>query len=116
MKNNSQEQPRHPQRRLPLFRLLAACLFSLFMLCAIFGFGTALEAYAAVPAAIIPGGSWTDTSGNSLQAHGAGLIKVGSTYYWFGEDRTQNNVAYVAISCYSSTDLIHWTFRNHALT
>ena len=114
MKNSSQEQPQHSQRRTPLFRRLVTGIVSLFTLCAIFGFGMTLNAYAAVPSGIIPGGSWTDTSGNSLQAHGAGLIKVGSTYYWFGEDRTQNNVSYVAISCYASTDLVHWTFRNHA--
>ena len=25
---------------------------------------------------IVPGAHWTDTSGNSIQAHGAGIIKV----------------------------------------
>jgi hypothetical protein len=60
-----------------------------------------------VKKAIIPGGSWTDTEGHSLQAHGAGLIKVGEKYYWFGENRTDNNWLFEAISCYSSTDLVH---------
>jgi hypothetical protein len=77
-----------------------------------------LTAHAAtVPSqAIVPGGSWTDSSGNSIQAHGAGLIKVGSTYYWFGENRASNNSAFVAVSCYSSTDLVNWTFRRNVLT
>ena len=25
---------------------------------------------------IVPGAAWTDTSGNSIQAHGAGILKV----------------------------------------
>lgn len=29
--------------------------------------------YAAV---IVPGATWTDTSGNVIQAHGAGILKV----------------------------------------
>lgn len=70
----------------------------------------------ALSSAIIPAGNWTDSSGNSLQAHGAGIIQVDQTYYWFGENRTQNNWLFAAISCYSSTDLVHWTFRQNVLT
>lgn len=29
---------------------------------------------------IVPGAHWTDTSGNSLQAHGAGIIKAWVPY------------------------------------
>ncbi len=65
--------------------------------------------------AIVPAGNWTDTNSNSLQAHGAGLIQVGQTYYWFGENRAQNNWLFVAISCYSSVDLVHWTFHHNVL-
>jgi len=67
----------------------------------------------AVPQTIVPGVDWKDTSGNLIEAHGAGFIHVGDTYYWFGEDKSGKNVAYVNV--YSSTDLVHWTFRNHAL-
>ena len=35
-----------------------------------------LLATAASAALVVPGATWTDTSGNSLQAHGAGIIKV----------------------------------------
>lgn len=28
---------------------------------------------------IVPGAKWTDTSGNSIQAHGAGMLKVSHT-------------------------------------
>lgn len=33
-------------------------------------------------------------------------------YYWYGEDRTGDNY----ISCYRSSDLMNWEFRNHILT
>ena len=32
-----------------------------------------------------------DSAGNILQAHGGGIIKVGSYYYWFGENRSGDN-------------------------
>lgn len=69
----------------------------------------------AVFNAIVPSGEWLDTNGSSLQAHGAGITQVGRTYYLFGEDRIQNNWLFAAISCYSSTDLVHWTFRHNVL-
>ena len=65
---------------------------------------------------IRPGLLWPDNRGRHVQAHGGGIIKLGTTWYWFGEDRSQNNDPdrrYVA--CYSSTDLASWTFRNRVL-
>lgn len=59
---------------------------------------------------------WPDNNGNHVEAHGGGIIKVARTYYWFGEDRSKNNdpdIRYV--SCYSSKDLVHWTFRNQVI-
>lgn len=64
---------------------------------------------------INPGTVWTDTTGNVIQAHGEGIIKVGSTYYWLGEDKT-NGSPFQNIKCYSSTDLKNWTFVNNVLT
>lgn len=61
------------------------------------------------------GATWKDTSGNVIEAHGGGLIKVGSTYYWVGEDHT-NGFNFQNVNCYSSTDLSSWTFVNHVLT
>ena len=66
----------------------------------------------AEPGAIRPGESWTDTHGRLIQAHGGGIIFWKGVYYWFGEDRTPSNdpeKRYVA--CYSSRDLMHWSFR-----
>lgn len=67
-------------------------------------------------AVIRPGLLWPDNRGRHIQAHGGGIIKVGATWYWFGEDRSQENDPgrrYVA--CYSSKDLANWTFHNQVL-
>ncbi len=52
-----------------------------------------------------------DANGNPLHAHGGGMIKVGSYYYWFGENRDGTNL----VSAYRSTDLKSWTLRAHVL-
>jgi hypothetical protein len=62
--------------------------------------------------AIRPGEIWPDTDGKHIQAHGGGIIKIGNTYYWYGEERSRGldtNFRYV--SCYSSKDLMNWEFR-----
>ena len=65
---------------------------------------------------IRPGEVWNDDRGKEIQAHGGGILRVGKTYFWFGEDRSQTNAPdthYVA--CYSSNDLSHWKFRGQVL-
>ena len=67
----------------------------------------------AAPQVIKPGEIWPDDRGRHVQAHGGGILKFGDTWYWFGEDRTAGlprTNRYV--SCYSSQDLAHWSFRN----
>src|SRR4051794_15314277 len=64
---------------------------------------------------ITNGIQFTDTSGNAVHAHGGGVIKVGSYYYWFGEDRNADNT-FRYVDAYRSTDLKNWEFRNHVLT
>ena len=74
---------------------------------------------SAASVGISPGKAWKDTQGHPIQAHGGGMIKVGSTYYWFGEDKTgesQDNAVFQNVPCYSSTDLAHWTFVANVLT
>ncbi len=74
-----------------------------------------LTAFAA-PQVIRPGEIWRDNRGQHVQAHGGGMIHLGDTYYWFGEDRSQGldpTMRYV--SCYSSKDLAHWNFRNQVI-
>ncbi|GJE90871.1 galactan 1,3-beta-galactosidase [Phanerochaete sordida] len=65
---------------------------------------------------IVSGAAWTDTSGNAIQAHGAGILKVGSTFYWFGEDKSLNSALFKAVSCYTSSDLVNWSRQNDALS
>jgi hypothetical protein len=71
-------------------------------------------AYAA-SATITPGTVWNDSSGSPIEAHGEGITKVGSTYYWLGEDKT-NGSPFQNVKCYSSTDLKNWTFVANVLT
>jgi beta-xylosidase len=61
------------------------------------------------------GARFTDTGGEVVRAHGGGVLKVGAHYYWFGENRHQNNL-FRAVSVYRSTDLKTWEFRNNVLT
>ena len=61
---------------------------------------------------IHPGGLWLDDKGNHIQAHGGGIIKLGKTYYWFGEYRAKDNDPELRyVGCYSSDDLVNWQFR-----
>jgi len=61
---------------------------------------------------IEPGQLWPDQHGNHIQAHGGGIVKIKDKYYWYGEERRQgldSNLRFV--SCYSSKDLMNWTFQ-----
>ena len=65
---------------------------------------------------IQPGEIWPDDRGQHVQAHGGGILKLGDTYYWFGEDRTMTNTRIKRfVACYSSTNLAQWTFRNQVV-
>ncbi len=70
---------------------------------------------SAATVTITPGTVWTDTAGNVIQAHGEGITKVGDTYYWLGEDKT-NGSPFQNVKCYSSTDLRSWRFVANVLT
>lgn len=69
---------------------------------------------------IVPAAAMSDVNrGILIQAHGGGITQVGSTYYWFGEDKTGENSTdayFQNVPCYSSTDLVNWTFVNNVLT
>lgn len=89
--------------------------FIIFAFCALLQVGISYAAPPPMSASniIMPGARWLDTAGNVIQAHGGGMLQVGNTYYWFGEDRGGTGAV---VSCYSSTDLAHWMFRNHVVT
>jgi hypothetical protein len=61
---------------------------------------------------ITNGENFTDTQGNTINAHGGGFLKVGDYYYWIGENHKNG----VFVSCYRSKDLTNWEFRGDLLT
>jgi len=77
--------------------------------------GLAIQTAWAAVVTITPGSVWNDASGNRIQAHGEGITKVGSTYYWLGEDKT-SGALFQNVKCYSSADLKNWTFVRNVLT
>ena len=62
------------------------------------------------------GGFWTDTTGKRIEAHGGGLIKVGDTWYWVGEDKSHNAGTFRGVNIYASKDLGNWELRNAIIT
>ncbi len=81
------------------------------------------------PQTILPGALWPDNRGQHVQAHGGGILRLPDnltsptgkadefTYFWFGEERAASLPRNQrAVSCYSSKDLVHWTFHNDILT
>ena len=65
---------------------------------------------------IEPGEIWRDNRGKHIQAHGGSVLKVGDVWYWFGEDRMEENGKSGKprerwVACYASRDLMRWEFR-----
>jgi len=65
---------------------------------------------------ITNGGYWQDTQGNRIEAHGAGVIRSGTKWYWIGEDKSANSGNFKAVNCYASDDLATWEFRHAIIT
>ncbi|WAO96867.1 Alpha-L-rhamnosidase [Fusarium falciforme] len=64
---------------------------------------------------VFPGATWTASNGRHIQAHGGGFLKVGATWYWHGEDKTQGT-CFQNINCYSSNDLAQWKYEGPVLS
>jgi hypothetical protein len=47
-----------------------------------------LNSFSAV---VVPGGDWYDNNNKLVEAHDGGMIKKGSTYFLYGNDRTYYN-------------------------
>lgn len=61
-------------------------------------------------------GTWNDTSGRYINAHGGGILLYGGKYYWFGEHRPEKGFStQVGVTCYSSADLKTWKYEGVAL-
>ena len=64
---------------------------------------------------IKPGQNWTDTDGNFIDAHGAGLLHANGLYFWYGSRRLANATGTQmdgGIALYSSADLYSWKFED----
>lgn len=68
------------------------------------------------PAVIENGVVLTDTNGEVIHAHGAGMIKVGAYYYWYGENRYEADQSFKTVRLYRSKNLKDWEFVNDLLT
>src|SRR5450631_261281 len=76
---------------------------------------------------LISGKEWKDDQGNFINAHGAGILFFGDTYYLFGEikkgethlvpgqDWEDYRVPAGGVACYSSKDLLQWKYEGIAL-
>ncbi len=68
-----------------------------------------------------------DNNGNPIMAQSGGISKFGGSYYWYGVQYAEmgpyftngtvntSSSTFVAINCYSSTDLVHWAFQNQVV-
>ena len=56
----------------------------------------------------VPGVPWLDTDGRPIEAHGGGILRVGDTYYWYGEDHHLGGGNKTGIAAYASSDLHAW--------
>src|SRR6185312_11960265 len=70
---------------------------------------------------------WKDTSGTPIYSQGGGVCSFNGTYYWYGvkyngavtyaaNTKKNSDTTFVAITCYSSTDLVTWKHENDVLT
>ncbi|GJM69192.1 hypothetical protein HMSSN036_14080 [Paenibacillus macerans] len=72
---------------------------------------------STVRTAFTPDQIWADTSGDPIDAHGAGVMFDDKTqkYYWYGEYH-QGAWPAAGVRVYSSADLLNWKDEGMALT
>ena len=58
------------------------------------------------------GEPWLDTDGNVILAHGGHMLHHDGWWYWYGENRTENNY----VSCYRTKDFKSFEFRGNIIT
>lgn len=69
----------------------------------------------AVNDVVTNGVSWYTDENEIMQAHAGGVIKVGDTYYMYGEDRGNDNYDFKSVQMYKSKDLKNWEHANTIL-
>ena len=65
--------------------------------------------------AIRSGIPWFDDRGEPVNAHGACVVEAEGRYYLFGEYKSDDVNGFAGFSCYSSENLVDWTFERMAL-
>jgi len=55
-----------------------------------------------------PGQEWLDNNGKHINAHGGNLLKVGKTWYWYGENRPTGRGGQLGVALFTSKDLLNW--------
>lgn len=88
---------------------------------------TTSRAPEAEAPSLTQGEQWLDTEGNPINAHGAGVLFHEGKYYLYGEYKLGKTVLpegatwecyrtdVTGISCYTSCDLVNWTFEGVVL-
>ncbi len=69
----------------------------------------------ALSRTVINGVAWYDQNSNTVNAHGAGIIKDNGKYWLFGEYKSDTTNAFSGFGCYSSTNLVDWSFERVVL-
>lgn len=89
-----------------------------------------LVSMANLHAAVITNDAFAkDTSGNPIYAQGGGVFKFAGKWYWYGVKYggavtyaanptagKNSDTSFQAFTCYSSTDLVNWTFERNVMT
>ena len=110
-------------------RINYIAIFSLFLIC-----GSTFNTLKAQELNIKNDAFWYTKSGLPINSQGGGIFKFADPisgekkYYWYGvhyaeadiyrdnPSVTQKNVTFESVTCYSSTDLVNWTFEADVLT
>ena len=58
---------------------------------------------------------WYDQTGTTILTRAGCLRKFGNVFYWYGLLKWQDPKAWNDQTCYSSTDLVHWTYKGIVL-
>ncbi len=66
---------------------------------------------------VIFGEKFADTAGQHINAHGGNILRMDSTYYWYGEHRGDGSPGTYqkGVTCYSSQNLRDWDYRGIVL-
>ena len=59
-----------------------------------------------------PGQVWLDTDGKPIHAHAGSIMKLGDTYWWYGENKERTDgtgeIWHWGVRAYTSKDLYNW--------